>query len=65
LQPIKNTLDLNKLLPDERSYYHLQGSLTTPPCSENILWFVMKNPIDISTSQLMTVSEPLPSFRRP
>eukprot|EP00243_Klebsormidium_subtile_P009246 TRINITY_DN4584_c0_g1_i1.p1 TRINITY_DN4584_c0_g1~~TRINITY_DN4584_c0_g1_i1.p1 ORF type:complete len:290 (+),score=34.95 TRINITY_DN4584_c0_g1_i1:383-1252(+) len=52
-QPINKTLNLNNLLPAEKSYYHLSGSLTTPPCSENVLWFVMKNPIEISSSQLL------------
>eukprot|EP00243_Klebsormidium_subtile_P009247 TRINITY_DN4584_c0_g1_i2.p1 TRINITY_DN4584_c0_g1~~TRINITY_DN4584_c0_g1_i2.p1 ORF type:complete len:312 (+),score=41.68 TRINITY_DN4584_c0_g1_i2:216-1151(+) len=52
-EPIHQYLDLNKLLPVERSYYHLSGSLTTPPCSENVLWFVMKNALDISSSQLL------------
>lgn len=51
--PIGTALNPNQLLPAERSYYHLSGSLTTPPCSENVLWFVMKNSIDISSSQLL------------
>ncbi|GAQ79411.1 carbonic anhydrase [Klebsormidium nitens] len=52
-EAIRQSLNLNSLLPASRSYYHLSGSLTTPPCSENVLWFVMKNPLDISSSQLM------------
>jgi len=32
-----------KLLPkDAEHYYHFMGSLTTPPCSENVRWYVMK-----------------------
>lgn len=40
------------LLPDERERFHYYGSLTTPPCSENVNWFVMKKPIEASTAQI-------------
>ncbi len=35
------------LLPKNKNYYHYEGSLTTPPCSETVLWFVLKEPIRI------------------
>jgi len=34
---------INSILPDNREYYKFTGSLTTPPCSENVKWMVMKN----------------------
>ena len=40
-------MDLNELLPTDRSYYTYMGSLTTPPCSEGVLWMVMKNPVPV------------------
>jgi len=40
------------LLPRFRDYYHYQGSLTTPPCTENVKWFVLKYPIYVSHKQL-------------
>ncbi|MES9990922.1 MAG: carbonic anhydrase family protein [Candidatus Thiodiazotropha sp.] len=40
------------LLPADRELYHYSGSLTTPPCSENVNWFVMKNPIEVSDAQV-------------
>jgi carbonic anhydrase len=43
--------EINKLLPNEQSYYHFMGSLTTPPCSENVKWYVMKKPLTISKAQ--------------
>jgi carbonic anhydrase len=46
------TLDLGQLLPENRSYYTYMGSLTTPPCSEGVLWLVLKQPQQISIEQL-------------
>jgi carbonic anhydrase len=39
-----------QLLPEDRSYYTYMGSLTTPPCSEGVLWLVLKQPQQISPS---------------
>src|SRR5688500_1276970 len=44
-----NVIDL---FPSDKSYYHYGGSLTAPPCTEPLLWFVMKNPIELSAAQL-------------
>ncbi len=46
-----NPLDL---LPKNRDYYRFNGSLTTPPCSENVHWFVMKESVSISPKQIKT-----------
>jgi len=40
------------LLPRYRDYYGYTGSLTTPPCSEGVSWFVMKYPIYASRNQI-------------
>ena len=40
------------LLPDDRSYLHYQGSLTTPPCSEGVQWYVMTQPVLLSQVQI-------------
>ncbi len=45
-------LDPSALLPAERGYYTYMGSLTTPPCSEGVLWMVMKQPVTISPEQI-------------
>ncbi len=39
---LHSKVDANKLLPHDHDYYRFNGSLTTPPCSEGVNWFVMK-----------------------
>lgn len=45
-------IDINKLLPESRNYYAYMGSLTTPPCTEGVLWLVMKNPVSVASEQV-------------
>lgn len=40
------------LLPEDRDYYRFNGSLTTPPCSQGVIWLVMKQPLPISAGQV-------------
>ena len=44
-------IDVTGLLPTDRGYYTFTGSLTTPPCTENVTWFVLKAPEPISQAQ--------------
>lgn len=39
------------LLPLDHAYYAYTGSLTTPPCSEDLQWRILKTPIEISPAQ--------------
>ena len=45
------------LLPADRGYYTFPGSLTTPPCSENVTWFVLKHPVTLSSSEIEQFSK--------
>jgi len=58
-------IDLNQLLPDDKRYYTYMGSLTTPPCSEGVLWMVMKQPVPISPEQVAIFSRLYPMNARP
>jgi len=44
--------DAAQLLPESRGYYAFAGSLTTPPCSEEVRWQVLKTPVELSAAQL-------------
>lgn len=61
----KSSIDLNGLLPAERGYFTYMGSLTTPPCSEGVLWMVMKNPVSIAPNQIDIFSRLYPMNARP
>jgi carbonic anhydrase len=52
IAPLEVKIDVNELLPAERTYYTFMGSLTTPPCSEGVLWLVLKNPVPITAEQV-------------
>jgi len=43
---------IDGILPSNKEYYRFNGSLTTPPCSEGVLWLVMKQPISASRGQI-------------
>lgn len=49
---IKGDLNLNTLLPEDKTYFRFSGSLTTPPCSEGVTWIVLKHPMTVSAEQL-------------
>ena len=40
------------VLPQFVSYYNYSGSLTTPPCSEGVRWFVLKEPVFVSQAAI-------------
>lgn len=50
--PRNGEINAAGLLPGNRNYYTYSGSLTTPPCTEGVTWFVLKSPIEISPGQI-------------
>ena len=58
-------LDLKVHLPQNLDAYHYKGSLTTPPCSENVDWLVLRNKISLSADQLKAFSSRLNHNNRP
>ena len=58
-------VDAKDLLPDARGYYQFSGSLTTPPCTEGVDWYVLKTPIEASRDQISTFAKLYPNNARP
>ncbi len=58
-------VDPAQLLPAAHGYYAYQGSLTAPPCTEGVLWLVMKQPLQLSAAQLAHLGQLFPNNARP
>ena len=57
-----NSLEANTLRNYEKkkklaNYYHFSGSITTPPCTEGVHWFIMKQPLTLSENQHQAFKE--------
>jgi len=50
-------INLSQILPTDRGYYTFSGSLTTPPCSEDVTWFVLKHPTSVSAEEIQRFSQ--------
>ncbi len=53
------------LLPLNHGYYTFTGSLTTPPCTEGVTWFVLKTPEQISSGEVQVFAKLYPDDARP
>ena len=62
---VSGGLDMTQMLPADRKYFTYMGSLTTPPCTEDVLWIVMKQPVQASADQLNLISRLYPMNARP
>lgn len=49
---VKSPFNITRFLPHDKSYYHFEGSLTTPPCTEGVTWLVLKEPVEVSKAQV-------------
>ncbi|GAU65701.1 carbonic anhydrase [Streptomyces sp. NBRC 110611] len=58
-------LDLNRLLPRGRAYFQYAGSLTTPPCTEGVVWTVLAQPVTVSPGEAARYRTLFPLSNRP
>lgn len=58
-------IDLTPLLPDGGTVYHYLGSLTTPPLTESVEWYVCAEPVMVGQAQLNAYQQlfPQPNHR--
>ena len=65
--PAGETIDASVLLPADKTFFTYAGSLTTPPCTEGVTWYVFKTPIEMSPAQIggFTTLEHLAHTNRP
>jgi carbonic anhydrase len=59
------TLNVAELLPANQGYFSFEGSLTMPPCSEHVRWFVLKTPVEVSAAQIQKFAARYPRNARP
>ncbi|KAL1777145.1 carbonic anhydrase 6 [Sigmodon hispidus] len=51
---ILHDTNIQNLLPeDTANYYTYEGSLTTPPCTENVRWFLFRDTVKLSETQVV------------
>jgi len=59
------SLDPSKLIPVENEHvFTYAGSLTTPPCSEGVSWYVLSEPLKVSSAQIEQLKRFFPSNKR-
>lgn len=46
------TVNADSLLPVERTYHRYNGSLTTPPCTQNVKWIMLSDSVTLSDAQI-------------
>lgn len=62
---VAGSIDINRLLPADKGYFHYSGSLTTPPCSEGVSWNVLKSHVSVGSAQVTAFTSIFPTSIRP
>jgi len=63
--PPTQSINVSGLLSENRRYFTFMGSLTSPPCTEDVVWVVMKQPQQLSVEQLAIFERLYPANARP
>jgi carbonic anhydrase len=48
----QEVVDPTPIVPAKSAYFHYTGSLTTPPCTEGVEWYVVSTPGEVSDAQV-------------
>ncbi len=57
---IHQKIDLSDLFLKDKNFYSYSGSLTTPPCSEQVNWIVFKEPFYLSVEEVLKLKNNMP-----
>lgn len=63
--PAGTKFNAKLLLPKQTSYFTYQGSLTTPPCTEGVTWYVLRTPATASAEQIAAFGKRYSNDARP
>jgi carbonic anhydrase len=53
-------IDPGALLPKTFGYYTYMGSVTAPPCTEGVAWYILKTPMQLSSAQIKAFAKLYP-----
>lgn len=62
---VSSTFNPSSLIPASHTHYKYDGSLTTPPCSENVNWTVLNSPKEMSEDQIRFFNQHYVNNNRP
>lgn len=57
------SVNFDDMIPDKQSYYTWQGSFTTPPCTEGVLWILFDKMSTVSARQLTLLESKMAAVR--
>ncbi|HEY5857004.1 MAG TPA: carbonic anhydrase family protein [Aldersonia sp.] len=63
--PLDGKIDPTDLIPPSSAIARYSGSLTTPPCTEPVLWSVFMTPSTVSAGQVADLQQIFPDNHRP
>ncbi len=62
---LEQRLDVMSLLPEDRTRYRYEGSLTIPPCSETVDWNIYAEPVSVAQDDINAFQNLYPHNARP
>jgi len=64
-EKVDDMINPGGFLPADRGYWTYMGSLTAPPCTEGVRWFLFEDVLSVSRSQLRAFTAIFPMNSRP
>jgi carbonic anhydrase len=64
-EKVEDMINPGGFLPADRGYWTYTGSLTAPPCTEGVRWFVFEDVLSVSRAQLRAFTAIFPMNSRP